>query len=138
MIGNIRVFARVRPALEHESPSPDALADISYGDERLAAETGQGQMIISSKTESATGKERESVNTFAFDKVSHPPHRRTELMYRSSNLLLDRRRSLKRSRCWLRVFLMVTMYVLLSSHMPESRRELIEGMHIRIWSDWIW
>jgi len=70
MIGNIRVFARVRPALEHESPSPDALADISYGDERLAAETGQGQMIISSKTESATGKERESVNTFAFDKVS--------------------------------------------------------------------
>jgi kinesin family protein C1 len=27
-------------------------------------------MIISSKTESATGKERESVNTFSFDKVS--------------------------------------------------------------------
>jgi len=55
---------------DHESPSPEALADISYGDERLAAETGQGQMIISSKTESATGKERESVNTFSFDKVS--------------------------------------------------------------------
>jgi kinesin family protein C1 len=83
------VFARVRPALgelvenihptladliEHESPSPDALADISYGDERLAAETGQGQMIISSKTESATGKERESVNTFSFDKVSSKEH----------------------------------------------------------------
>lgn len=53
----------------HESDSPDALADIAYGDERLAAETGQGQMIVSSKTESATGKEREQVNTFAFDKV---------------------------------------------------------------------
>jgi kinesin family protein C1 len=49
------------------------LADISYGDERLAAETGQGQMIISNKTESATGKEREQVNTFAFDKVSCRP-----------------------------------------------------------------
>jgi len=112
MIGNIRVFARVRPALEHESPSPDALADISYGDERLAAETGQGQMIISSKTESATGKERESVNTFAFDKVSHLPHRGTELICRSSNLLLDRRRSLRRSRCLLKVFLTDIMYVL--------------------------
>ena len=112
MIGNIRVFARVRPALEHESPSADALADISYGDERLAAETGQGQMIISSKTESATGKERESVNTFAFDKVSHRSPRKPELMYRFSNLLLDRRRSLRRSRCLLRVSLMDIMYVL--------------------------
>lgn len=57
--------------IAHESDSPEALADIAYGDERLAAETGQGQMIISSRTESATGKEREQVNTFAFDKVSY-------------------------------------------------------------------
>ena len=114
IIGNIRVFARVRPALEHESPSPDALADISYGDERLAAETGQGQMIISSKTESATGKERESVNTFAFDKVSLPPDRRSELMYRSSNLFLGKKRYLRRSQCLPRVFSTDTMYVPLS------------------------
>jgi hypothetical protein len=38
-------------------------------------------MIISSKTESATGKERESVNTFAFDKVGSLP---IELSYHIS------------------------------------------------------
>lgn len=63
-------YATQADLIAHESDSSDALADIAYGDERLAAETGQGQMIISSKTESATGKEREQVNTFSFDKVS--------------------------------------------------------------------
>jgi len=23
-------------------------------------------------------------------------------------------------------------------HVPECERELMEGMYIRIWSDWIW
>jgi len=84
-VGNIRVFARVRPALgkssfrdkrsslmrdsAHESDSPDALADIAYGDERTAQETGQSQITVTNKTESATGKEREQVTNFTFDKV---------------------------------------------------------------------
>lgn len=79
------MFARVRPALRksnpewkirifthasaHESDSPDALADIAYGDERKAEETGQSEIIITSKSESATGREREQVNGFIFDKV---------------------------------------------------------------------
>jgi kinesin family protein C1 len=52
----------------HESDSPEALADIAYGDERKAEETGQSD-IITSKSESATGREREQVNGFIFDKV---------------------------------------------------------------------
>ncbi|KAK4684060.1 hypothetical protein P7C73_g6146, partial [Tremellales sp. Uapishka_1] len=70
--GNIRVFARVRPALPHESDSPDALAEIAYGDERTAQETGQSQIVLTSKSESATGKEREQVQAFSFDKVFAP------------------------------------------------------------------
>ncbi|ORY33143.1 P-loop containing nucleoside triphosphate hydrolase protein [Naematelia encephala] len=70
--GNIRVFARVRPALAHESDSPDALADITYGDERTAAETGQSQITVTSRTESATGKEREQAANFVFDKIFQP------------------------------------------------------------------
>ncbi len=53
----------------HESDSPDALADIAYGDERTAQETGQSQITVTNKTESATGKEREQVTNFTFDKV---------------------------------------------------------------------
>ncbi|WVR09072.1 hypothetical protein IAU60_006133 [Kwoniella sp. DSM 27419] len=70
--GNIRVFARVRPALPHESDSPDALADIAYGDERTAQETGQSQIVVTSRTESATGQAREQVNQFTFDKIFAP------------------------------------------------------------------
>jgi len=53
----------------HESDSPDALADITYGDERTAQETGQSQITVTNKTESATGKEREQISNFTFDKV---------------------------------------------------------------------
>ncbi|WWD21164.1 hypothetical protein CI109_105647 [Kwoniella shandongensis] len=70
--GNIRVFARVRPALSHESSSPEALALIDYGDERTAAETGQSQIVVTSRTESATGQQREQVNQFTFDKIFEP------------------------------------------------------------------
>ncbi|EIW66111.1 hypothetical protein TREMEDRAFT_65960 [Tremella mesenterica DSM 1558] len=70
--GNIRVFARVRPALAHEVDAPDGLADIAYGDERTAQETGQGQIIVSNKSESAMGGVREQVNSFAFDKIFSP------------------------------------------------------------------
>lgn len=70
--GNIRVFARVRPALPHEQESPDGLAEIAFGDERIEKETGQGQIIVSSRSESAMGREREQINSFAFDKIFQP------------------------------------------------------------------
>jgi kinesin family protein C1 len=88
--GNIRVFARVRPPLgkytpspwvdimansaAHELNNPEGLASITYGDERLAAETGQSNLTVVSRSESAMGKEREQVNQFTFDKVFHPKH----------------------------------------------------------------
>ncbi|KIR26643.1 kinesin family member C1 [Cryptococcus deuterogattii LA55] len=68
--GNIRVFARVRPVLPHELSNPEGVADIAYGDERTAQETGQSQIVVTSKSESATGKEREQINQFTFDKAS--------------------------------------------------------------------
>ncbi|EJT52997.1 kinesin [Trichosporon asahii var. asahii CBS 2479] len=70
--GNIRVFARVRPVLGREQYNPEGVAQITYGDERLAAETGQSQLEVRTKSESATGKEREQVLSFQFDKVFQP------------------------------------------------------------------
>nr|ODN90487.1 kinesin family member C1 [Cryptococcus depauperatus CBS 7841] len=70
--GNIRVFARVRPILPHELDHSDGVADIAYGDERIAQETGQSQIVVTSKSESATGKEREQINQFTFDKIFAP------------------------------------------------------------------
>lgn len=46
------------------------MANIAYGDERTAQETGQSQIVVTSKSESATGKEREQINQFTFDKAS--------------------------------------------------------------------
>ncbi|OXG62068.1 kinesin family member C1 [Cryptococcus neoformans c8] len=70
--GNIRVFARVRPVLPHELSNPEGVADIAYGDERTAQETGQSQIVVTSRSESATGKEREQINQFTFDKIFAP------------------------------------------------------------------
>jgi len=55
----------------HESADPEALADIAFSDERTDQETGQSQLVVTSRSESATGREREQVNNFTFDKVSH-------------------------------------------------------------------
>ncbi|AAW44238.2 kinesin, putative [Cryptococcus deneoformans JEC21] len=70
--GNIRVFARVRPVLPHELSNPEGVADIAYGDERTAQETGQSQIVVTSRSESAMGKEREQINQFTFDKIFAP------------------------------------------------------------------
>ena len=53
----------------HESADPEALADIAFSDERTDQETGQSQLVVTSRSESATGREREQVNNFTFDKV---------------------------------------------------------------------
>lgn len=66
------MFARVRPVLGREQDNPEGVAQITYGDERLAAETGQSQLEVRTKSESATGKEREQVLSFQFDKVFQP------------------------------------------------------------------
>jgi kinesin family protein C1 len=54
----------------HESSDPDALPDIGFSDERTDQETGQSQLVVKSRSESATGREREQINNFTFDKVS--------------------------------------------------------------------
>ena len=56
----------------HESSDPDALAEICFSDERTDQETGQSQLVVKSRSESATGREREQINNFTFDKVSLP------------------------------------------------------------------
>ncbi|BEI85166.1 hypothetical protein CcaverHIS002_0505670 [Cutaneotrichosporon cavernicola] len=84
--GNIRVFARVRPALDHERSAPDGLADIAYCDERVAAETGQSHLTVRSRSESAMGKEREQALTFNFDKVFQPKHGQREVFEEISML----------------------------------------------------
>ncbi|KLT46488.1 kinesin-domain-containing protein [Cutaneotrichosporon oleaginosum] len=84
--GNIRVFARVRPALAHERDAPDGLADIAYCDERVAAETGQSHLTVRSRSESAMGKEREQAITFNFDKVFQPKHGQREVFEEISML----------------------------------------------------
>jgi kinesin family protein C1 len=81
----------------HESDSPDALADIAYGDERKAEETGQSEIIITSKSESATGREREQVNGFIFDKVGETVWGRADV--RCSNPAQAKRRYSRRSPC---------------------------------------
>ena len=83
--GNIRVFARVRPALRellfagrigeltkvsaHEA-SREELAILAFSDERTDKETGSSQLSVTNWSESATGREREQVNNYTFDKVS--------------------------------------------------------------------
>lgn len=84
--GNIRVFARVRPALPHEQSNPAGLADIAYGDERTAAETGQSHLTITSKSESATGREREQVLAFQFDQIFQPKDGQKEVFEEISML----------------------------------------------------
>ncbi|ORX39129.1 P-loop containing nucleoside triphosphate hydrolase protein [Kockovaella imperatae] len=69
--GNIRVFARVRPALPHEATRDD-LATLTFSDEKLDKEMGCSQLSVINRGESATGKEREQVNDFTFDKVFQP------------------------------------------------------------------
>lgn len=71
---------------DHERQSPDGLADIAYGDERLAAETGQSHLTVRSRSESAMGKEREQTLTFNFDKVFQPKHGQKEVFEEISML----------------------------------------------------
>lgn len=70
----------------HEQSNPLGLADIAFGDERLAAETGQDQLLVKSRSESATGKEREQVLQFQFDKIFQPKHGQREVFEEISML----------------------------------------------------
>ncbi|KAF8757730.1 Microtubule binding [Rhizoctonia solani] len=64
--GNIRVFCRVRPSLAHEQESPDGLAQLSFPDK------DKQEIVVTSKSESATGATREAVMPFTFDRVFAP------------------------------------------------------------------
>jgi kinesin family protein C1 len=66
LLGNIRVFCRVRPALPSElaSSSNSTIASIDYPDGREHRE-----IHLSSTSESATGQERKEHWPFVFDRV---------------------------------------------------------------------
>lgn len=68
--GNIRVFARVRPALPHESTDPNALAEIEY--EPSAPDDPQQKITFVTRNQSAMGSARDSIVPFAFDKIFQP------------------------------------------------------------------
>lgn len=70
--GNIRVFARVRPALAHEQDTPDGVAQMDFGPPPRPGEDTQQQLVLYRSRDSALGnKEKESI-PFAFDKVFQP------------------------------------------------------------------
>jgi kinesin family protein C1 len=94
----------------HESSDPDALADIGFSDERTDQETGQSQLVVKSRSESATGREREQINNFTFDKVSWLCVAvDTKLMPRCSSPLSAKLEFSRRSRCWRRACWTATM-----------------------------
>lgn len=68
----VRLQYDARRTANKTAHEPAELADISYGDERIAAETGQSSIVLRSTTESATGQAREQLSSFIFDKVFEP------------------------------------------------------------------
>lgn len=83
----------------------------------MAAETGQDQLVVKSKSESATGKEREQILQFQFDKIFQPKHGQREVFEEIS---------------------MLAQSVLDGYNVGhESVFWLTPGMHLRIWTDWV-
>jgi kinesin family protein C1 len=70
--GNIRVFARVRPAIGSELEVEDALAEIEYAQKGQLTSSGQQQLTIAKVRDSAVGATRKETVPFSFDKVFQP------------------------------------------------------------------
>lgn len=70
--GNIRVFARVRPAIGSELEVKDALAEIEYSQKGQLTSSGQQQLTIAKVRDSAVGAMRKETVPFSFDKVFQP------------------------------------------------------------------
>jgi kinesin family protein C1 len=71
--GNIRVFARVRPAIGSELDSDEtALAEIEYAQKGQLTSSGQQQLTIAKSRDSAIGSTRKETVPFSFDKVFQP------------------------------------------------------------------
>lgn len=70
--GNIRVFARVRPALGHELTVEEGLAEIEFAQKGQLTSSGQQQLTIAKSRDSAIGSTRKETVPFSFDKVFQP------------------------------------------------------------------
>lgn len=70
--GNIRVFARVRPALSHEREVPEGLAQMDFGPAARPGEDSQQQLVLYKSRDSALGNTSKESIPFAFDKVFQP------------------------------------------------------------------
>lgn len=79
--GNIRVFCRVRPTLEHEQ---DASAEIRFPDQDLE---GKEIEIVGATEKSALGKETTKTHPFSFDKVFGPSQQNVHVFEEISQLI---------------------------------------------------
>lgn len=79
--GNIRVFCRVRPTLEHER---DGAAEIRFPDVELE---GKEIEVVGAPEKSALGKELTKTHPFAFDKVFGPAHQNSDVFEEISQLV---------------------------------------------------
>lgn len=79
--GNIRVFCRVRPALEE---AEDATAQMTFPDE-----TGESKelVVMGAETTSALGKVSQAKNAFSFDRVFAPSSHNPEIFDEISQLV---------------------------------------------------
>jgi kinesin family protein C1 len=79
--GNIRVFCRVRPTLEHEK---DSAAEIRFPDHDLEATQIE---LVGATEKSALGKETFKTHPFSFDKVFSPSQQNAHVFEEISQLI---------------------------------------------------
>ena len=64
LVGNIRVYVRVRPVVKGEKDEMSGQAAIAFPDQR-----DHREIVVTSESESAMGSQRKEVVSFNFDRV---------------------------------------------------------------------